>query len=164
MDHGEAGIPKQRLERSEGGGSFYAQVELELETYDGRRITARAFKGAPTLECRERPPSRRYLGLLQSGARASELDPEYCAGLDGLPHAPDSALVRSCGAAFVRAFMWMSQGRGKGFAQRYVRLLQETDRVLPPLARHGVQLGMIAPGVALGLALRRWERRVGEGR
>ncbi len=144
----------RRLERSEGGTEFYGRVDVEVETYDGRRITARVFKTAAGRETRETPPSCRYLELLRTGARASGLDPQYCAELDALPHAPDSALRRACGAAFVDAYMWVSQGPARGLGNRYVRALQGLDRALPTGLRRVGQVGMLAPVVALGMLLR----------
>ncbi len=142
-----------RLEQSEGGDSFYKQVTLEVEAYDGRRISARVFKAAPALEFPETAPSRRYLTLLRDGARESGLDPEYRAWLEGLPHATDNQLTRTLGPMFLKAFMWASQGPLRGVAHRYLRALQETERVLSPSTRRVAQAAMLAPGVALGLGL-----------
>ncbi len=151
-----------RLERSEGGSDFYGRVEVEVETYDERRITARAFKAAPALETRETPPSRRYLDLLQTGARESGLDPQYCEQLDALPHAPDSEFVRVCGAAFVDAYMWVSQGPARALGNRYVRALQDSEQTLPAGLRRVGQVGMLAPVVAIGMLLRARARVVGD--
>lgn len=71
----------------------YAAVEVQLETYDGRKLTGytlmtqpkslQIFKGVEAL------PSQRYLDLLRTGAVEHGLEPDYVAYLNALqPYEP----------------------------------------------------------------------------
>lgn len=144
----------QALARSEGGDRFYRQVELEATTYDHRRIRAFAFVGVSGVRLRRaRPPSRRYLELIRSGARARGLDPDYCERLDRLPTAPASALARRLSTLVLEVYTCAAKTRLGDPASHYLRLLQRSDE-LPVMPRAVVQTGLLAPVVVIGAVLR----------
>lgn len=148
----------QALARSEGGGRFYRQLELEVTTYDDRRIRAFAFVGVSGVRLRSaRPPSRRYLELIRSGARARGLDPDYCERLDQLPAAPASPLARRLSTLVLEVYTRAAKTRFGDPASHYLRLLQRSDE-LPLMPRAVVQAGLLAPVVVVGAVLRSFGR------
>ena len=81
-----------RLQKTEGGGGIsklgYYPVLLPVQSYDGRLINAWALKSYPSSEINTEElgvlPSKRYLKLLQDGARHYKIDSNYIAYLDSL--------------------------------------------------------------------------------
>lgn len=75
------------------GDTGYGVVEVELDTYDGRRLTGHTLMTQPkslrTFGGLQAMPSLRYLELLRSGAVEHGLDPDYVAYLNSLqPYEP----------------------------------------------------------------------------
>ena len=148
----------EALARSEGGSRFYNRVELEATTYDRRRVRAVAFVGAPEVTMRRtRPPSRRYLDLIRSGARARGLDPDYCDRLDRLPAASSSAAARRASALVLEVYTSAAKTPLGGAASHYLRLLQRADE-LPTMPRIVAQAGLLAPTLCAGTILRALKR------
>jgi cation transport regulator ChaC len=143
------------LVASEGGDRFYAIVEVVAIRYDdGAAIRAYAFIAQPSRRrSRERPPSRRYMDLLREGARAAGLAPDYCAYLDALPTSDAPALGRLCSSLVLDLFAAASRSPLRALMSDYLVLLQATEELAPAprLATQGV---VLAPALAVGLALR----------
>eukprot|EP00854_Cymbomonas_tetramitiformis_P000652 gene652-1084_t len=55
----------------------YSEVEVVVEAYDGRAITATIFCSLPDRRTTDGIPPLRYLKLLQEGAREWDLDQGY---------------------------------------------------------------------------------------
>ncbi|KAK3253260.1 hypothetical protein CYMTET_37486 [Cymbomonas tetramitiformis] len=68
----------------------YSEVEVVVEAYDGRAITATIFCSLPDRRTTDGIPPLRYLKLLQEGAREWDLDQGYRVWLDSLPSIPDN--------------------------------------------------------------------------
>ncbi len=150
------------LARSEGGARFYTRVELSATTYDKRRVRAIAFVGIAEVKLRApRPPSRRYLELIRSGARARGLDAVYCERLDHEAEASTSPLAKRASALVLEFYTSAAKTRFDGLANHYLRLLQRSDE-LPALPRAFVQPALLAPGMLVGAALRSLRRVRGE--
>ncbi|EDM77125.1 hypothetical protein PPSIR1_30621 [Plesiocystis pacifica SIR-1] len=92
------------LDRQEGG---YDVAPVRFESYTGER-----FEGVGLYvpkPGRARPghgglPSKRYLRLIQRGAREAGLDPEHVARLDALPHHLTAPEVRAQSEAWIAEF------------------------------------------------------------
>lgn len=76
----------QRVLASEGGGGYtegYFPVEVEVTTYDNRRIKALTLEsskgGRHAVDSPHTWPSKRYVGLLLDGAGHYRIDPDYVA-------------------------------------------------------------------------------------
>jgi len=77
-----------QLDRTEGvPQGAYRRIDVEVQLGDGSRLGA--FTYHARISRPERKPSRRYLGLLLSGARELGLPAEYVERLRGLPLAVD---------------------------------------------------------------------------
>jgi len=64
----------------------YTTVDVEVETYDGRTISAKAFVTPPKFRLSTYPaPPERYLNLIKDGAATSQLDSAYASWLGTLP-------------------------------------------------------------------------------
>lgn len=149
------------LDRSEGGGRFYRQVEVEAHRYTGERVRALAFKTAPGSVARERLPSLRYLQLIREGARHSGLDPDYCRWLDELPHARATALEQRIGGLAVDGLSWMGRTRLRDLGFGYLALLHRLEARGGALSSVSGQGLLLAPLVAIGLGARARARIVG---
>ena len=102
----------ERLEAAEDG---YLLESVDLQTYDGGALLARAFVSEPALRVITADPdalrpTERYLALLREGADYHQLSPSYrcwLAGLRGLPagvppayhDTPRARTVRAAGLA-----------------------------------------------------------------
>ena len=94
----------------------YTVRSVIVETYGGRRVTARAFMSGWLVLLKESlPPKETYAALLRAGAHEHSLCSEYCAWLEALPtvpssrlcphyfHTPADSLARGVGAAVLIA-------------------------------------------------------------
>eukprot|EP00877_Chromochloris_zofingiensis_P001162 jgi/Chrzof1/11046/Cz05g21180.t1 len=79
-----------KLITKEGG---YVLKELEVETYDGKRVTAAAFVSSPFATLAgEVQPTEKYMRLLRDGASDNYLDPVYQAWLSSIETVPSVGL------------------------------------------------------------------------
>ena len=71
----------------------YEAREVSVHTYDGRTVPALAFVSPDEWATARHDllPTRRYMGLIASGARQMQLQPAYCEWLDQVPVINDSA-------------------------------------------------------------------------
>lgn len=70
------------IARKEAG---YVAKEIEVQTYDGRRVAAHAFVSAPlAMLPAEVPPPEKYMRALREGAGDNYLDPLHQAWLSGV--------------------------------------------------------------------------------
>ncbi len=84
------------------GDTGYAAVEVQLELYDGRKITGYTLMTQPKslqiFKGRQALPSLRYLELLRTGAVEHGLHEDYVAYLNGMvpyvPHGPGGKIGR----------------------------------------------------------------------
>lgn len=68
----------------------YETAEVEVHTYDGRKIMARAFVTPPSFKLpASLPPPERYLSLIRKGAVTSKIDIRYRRWLDTLKSVQD---------------------------------------------------------------------------
>lgn len=83
-------------------GGSYKVIEVEVETYDGRRLNVYTLTSAPATVARLRGceplPSQRYLSIIREGAEESGLAPEYRAWLATLRHYEPRTLGQKVGA------------------------------------------------------------------
>jgi hypothetical protein len=120
-----------RLTRSEGGMRFYRSVMVDIETYEGQRLTAVAFVAREELVRDEVPPSIRYLRLLREGARHHDLAPDYCAFLEA--HAAAQPTKLSPWVA--RLFRSLDAPRARPVRDAFVWLIHKLARVEARRAR-----------------------------
>eukprot|EP00200_Dunaliella_tertiolecta_P015961 CAMPEP_0202422156 /NCGR_PEP_ID=MMETSP1128-20130828/50709_1 /ASSEMBLY_ACC=CAM_ASM_000463 /TAXON_ID=3047 /ORGANISM="Dunaliella tertiolecta, Strain CCMP1320" /LENGTH=424 /DNA_ID=CAMNT_0049030203 /DNA_START=643 /DNA_END=1914 /DNA_ORIENTATION=+ len=93
----------EAVQQSEGVGnpkSGYQVVQVKCRLYDGEWVTAETLMAAPSNlgDPHAVLPSRRYVRILQEGARHHCLDPAYCDMLDAQPsydHSPRGKRVGS---------------------------------------------------------------------
>lgn len=79
-----------KLKRKEGG---YALQDMEVVTYDGRRVMAKVFVSGPLARLpAEVKPTERYMRLLREGAADNYLDPLYQAWLSSIETVPSAGL------------------------------------------------------------------------
>jgi len=96
----EGGDPKSKY----GLGSYNAD-EVQVKTYEGQTITARTFISREvSREVGGEVPSRRYLKLLQNGAKAHQLHPDYQEFLKDHPYNQLSSFSRFL--AFLLIVVW----------------------------------------------------------
>jgi hypothetical protein len=80
----------QKLAKKEGG---YQLIDIEVETYDGWRATARTFVSGPLAQLQaEVVPTERYMKQLREGAAQNYLDPLYQAWLSSIETVPSVGL------------------------------------------------------------------------
>lgn len=81
-------LSKQDLDHLSGLETGYKLVQLEIELYNERILTASTFVSRPALRLQSPlPPTARYLDLMITGARQHHLSVEYIAWLKGIqPH------------------------------------------------------------------------------
>jgi hypothetical protein len=154
----------EHLDHSEGGGRAYRHQEVEVETYDGRRIRAIAFRARPERTAPEdHPPSLRYLTLIREGAAASGLDAAWCRYLDQLPHTETSSLARWLGHILVEFFTTCSRHRVAHLGRPVMATLRWADHRLPrPLQGPVTALTLLVPvGAVACFRLARRLRRLG---
>lgn len=74
----------RKLDRLEGGDLVYGTKEVQVQLYEGRRVTAEVYvsKRPPA----RKPCSRRYLKLMIEGAKSAGIRQEYIAHLEAIPH------------------------------------------------------------------------------
>jgi len=81
-------VDAERLDRTEGvPQGAYRRLDVEVHIGDGSRVGA--FTYHSSIHRPDRKPSRRYLGLLLTGARELGLPEEYVERLRGWPLAAD---------------------------------------------------------------------------
>lgn len=148
------------LERSEGGGRFYEHIEVDVQSYDGTRIRAFAFKAVSEWVIEDRLPSRRYLELIREGARRSGLHPDYCRMLDALPYARSNVVERRLGALAIEGMTWVGRTRWHELAFSYLAWLHRMEGRGGAMSTVPAKGLMLAPVIALGLGARVRSRRV----
>eukprot|EP00638_Chattonella_subsalsa_P017193 CAMPEP_0117844032 /NCGR_PEP_ID=MMETSP0949-20121206/17261_1 /TAXON_ID=44440 /ORGANISM="Chattonella subsalsa, Strain CCMP2191" /LENGTH=166 /DNA_ID=CAMNT_0005688979 /DNA_START=171 /DNA_END=668 /DNA_ORIENTATION=+ len=81
-------IDKEALEKTLGKvESGYQLQQIKVEGYNKEIINARTFTSSPLLTLsRNLPPTKRYLSLLQNGAKDYCLDPKYTLWLNEAPY------------------------------------------------------------------------------
>jgi hypothetical protein len=76
----------KQLQATEGGGENggYKLSEIQCDAYDGRKIKAFAFENR-VKSSTAFLPSKRYMGLLISGAKEFNMDEKYIQELESIP-------------------------------------------------------------------------------
>lgn len=153
----------EHLDHSEGAGRSYMHEEVEVETYDGRRIRAVAFRVRPERAGpHDTPPSLRYLTLIREGAAASGLDANWCHYLAQLPHTPTSWLSRRISLILIEFFTTCSRHRLGHLSRPVMDALRWSNERLPgPAALPAAASILLVPVLAVSClrVVRRLRRR-----
>ena len=76
-----------------GADNVFTFPAAQVDTYDGRRVTAQAFISGPMSQLPEEvKPTERYMRLLRAGAGDNYLDPLYQAWLSSVDTVPSAGL------------------------------------------------------------------------
>ncbi|ACK73054.1 AIG2 family protein [Gloeothece citriformis PCC 7424] len=145
----------EKLIRSEGGSEYYELIPCEVRTYDHQIIQALAFKTRPDkVTLHPLIPSKRYMTLIRQGAKLSQLDPQYCQWLDGLPHREASYLVSLLGSLLIEFLLFCNHRGWLKLSRTYMKLLRWCEAQLPLLVSTIAQGVLLLPALLMGIILR----------
>eukprot|EP00026_Physarum_polycephalum_P012236 Phypoly_transcript_12523.p1 GENE.Phypoly_transcript_12523~~Phypoly_transcript_12523.p1 ORF type:complete len:258 (+),score=44.09 Phypoly_transcript_12523:347-1120(+) len=78
----------KQIDNFEAEGHIYKRILVPVTKYTGEKVEANVYTALPDYVVGEAQPSLRYKNILLSGARAANIDEEYCDFLEKVVHYP----------------------------------------------------------------------------